>query len=204
MKNGQVYLSGIIQEPVLPMVSSEMIFDGYHKEADGILAQIDSNGTLLWSTYFGGDNWDSIDAFTIENDTIYFSGTTGSTVFQSEHESSKSDSLEHELDESFSALYVASIQPNSPNCIVRTVEVEKNILTSNSVSLPSSTSGELMQKPFRITKQAYDILKLNNRIYTVGVLRQRHEDDYLRFFKEYEEIPPEVKGIFFLTRWDLE
>jgi hypothetical protein len=159
---------------------------------------------MLWSTYFGGDNWDSIDALTIENDTIYFSGTTGSTVFQSEHESSKSDSLEHELDESFFALYVASIQPNSPNCIVRAYEVKSEAFLKDPDS-PLTSSKEDTTEYIGVARQTYDILKLNNRIYTVGVLRiYDYTEKFFRFFKEYEEMPSEVNGLFFLTRWNLE
>jgi hypothetical protein len=205
MKNGQVYLSGIIQEPVLPMVSSEMIFDGYHKEADGILAQIDSNGKLLWSTYFGGDNWDSIDALTIENDTIYFSGTTGSICFRSEPEKSSANEVP---DEYYFAMYVASVIPNSLDCNVQLYEVQNETFLKDPDALltsPEIATEEDSNKHFYMSNQTYDIRFFHNKLYTIGVLKlYDYVPDYYQYFKEYEEMPPEAKGIFFLTRWDLE
>ncbi|MCK5847843.1 MAG: hypothetical protein KAH01_01430, partial [Caldisericia bacterium] len=135
MENGKVYISGKVNEPIIPIVSST-VFDNYHQDSDGLLAQIDSDGTLLWSTYFGGDNWDTIDTLTVENGTIYFSGSTRSTIFQSEKENSKSDNMQdQESDEYFSALFVASVKPNSLNCTVRTVEVKSETFFNDPDSL---------------------------------------------------------------------
>ena len=48
--------------------------------ADGFISKFTLNGTLAWSTYFGGNNFDKISSLTLDNNSVWISGNTGSTT----------------------------------------------------------------------------------------------------------------------------
>ena len=46
---------------------------------DGFFGKFDTNGQLIWSSYFGGNFYDAIYNIDVKNNMIYFSGNTGSS-----------------------------------------------------------------------------------------------------------------------------
>ncbi len=46
---------------------------------DGFITSFDKNGTLLWSTYFGGKGIDNVNSIDVQNESILISGSTTST-----------------------------------------------------------------------------------------------------------------------------
>lgn len=58
----------------------------YSGSRDGVIVKIDSNGQLLFSSYFGGSSDDFGESITIDsNDNIYITGTTYSSDFYSKN-----------------------------------------------------------------------------------------------------------------------
>ncbi len=105
-------------------------------------------------------------------------------------------------------MYVASVIPNALDCNVQLYEVQNETFLKDPDALltsPDIATEEDSNKHFYMSNQTYDIRFFHNKLYTIGVLKlYDYVPDYYQYFKEYEEMPPEAKGIFFLTRWDLE
>jgi len=78
-KKGEVYMAGGIAEVAVNIATSgahQTTMGGY---TDAWLAKFDSLGTRIWSTYYGGDNYDGgISCVTDTSDNVYLAGTTAS------------------------------------------------------------------------------------------------------------------------------
>ena len=47
---------------------------------DGFVTKFALNGTLAWSTFFGGNNTDKVNSLTLDNNSVWLAGTTSSTT----------------------------------------------------------------------------------------------------------------------------
>lgn len=64
------------------LTSSGDYFVTVQESLDGFVAKLRSDGTLVWSTYLGGGQYDDITALTLDAaGNVYVTGTTGSTDF---------------------------------------------------------------------------------------------------------------------------
>ncbi len=52
--------------------------NGVVESRDAFLLKYDTDGTLIWEKYWGGDEWDSANGITVENGYIYVAGRTES------------------------------------------------------------------------------------------------------------------------------
>jgi len=74
-----IYIAG------MTMSESDVAAGGYQEtygggDYDGFLTQFDEDGTVAWSTYYGGAGYDKIEALACSDDYVYIAGTTTSTT----------------------------------------------------------------------------------------------------------------------------
>lgn len=90
-----VYISGVTYSSDL-FVTDSAYQDSLLGPSDGFIARISPDGTLLWSSYFGGENDDNMRSVKVFNNNIYFTGTTASDtniVTLGAFQSTRGDSL---------------------------------------------------------------------------------------------------------------
>ena len=79
--NGNIFITGNTNSSDFPVLSGfQMAYVG--GISDAFLMKYDPNGTLLWSTYYGGNNQDVSRSITVDNlGNIFVAGSTISTDF---------------------------------------------------------------------------------------------------------------------------
>ncbi|MCP4584259.1 MAG: hypothetical protein GY839_21815 [candidate division Zixibacteria bacterium] len=80
-EQGQIYIGGFTRSRYFPIYDA--YDDSYNGMGDAFLIQFSENfGSLLFSSFFGGENGDDIDEIKIDNDGyVYIGGYTGSDEF---------------------------------------------------------------------------------------------------------------------------
>jgi hypothetical protein len=76
-----IYVGGYTNSPNFNLLNS----GGYFQSAitgnyDAFLSKFALNGTLTWSTFFGGENMDKVNSLTLDNNSVWITGTTSSTT----------------------------------------------------------------------------------------------------------------------------
>ena len=85
-RDGNIYIAGWIKGNDLTNILSFTNANSYQQsygggETDGFVIKLNSNGEIVWGTFFGGDDNDRITAIEIDkNDNLYLLGTTSSTT----------------------------------------------------------------------------------------------------------------------------
>ncbi len=88
-QNGGIYVCGYTQSTDF-RVTSSAIQKSNNGGTDGFVMRFDAFGSVIWSSYFGGDNYDafnsiSIDSSSLRQPKIILCGTTQSTNLQNLH-----------------------------------------------------------------------------------------------------------------------
>lgn len=193
VKQGQLYLAGTVKDAVLPEGSGNTA-EFYYGHSDGILAQINADGNLVWSTYFGGENNDTIDAMKVVDETIYFTGVTESSKLQLKKTHS-------------SSFYLASIDPHKNELSIGSCsfQIEKmNIFMVNpNTGLSEEVDADSEYSILDVSFHDLMILQ-DDTIYTTGVINIWQNGLRTKLFKDYENIPEATYGIYFLSQWKIK
>ncbi|OLS17011.1 MAG: hypothetical protein HeimC3_49850, partial [Candidatus Heimdallarchaeota archaeon LC_3] len=142
-----IYLSGSIFSSDFPTKNAfdDTYGGGQENEGDGFLAKISSTGTLLLSTYIGGNGSDSINQMHIDaEENIYLSGSTSSSDFPTKNafddtygggDGIGDDGFLAKISNNGTLLFSTFIGGNSSDSINQMhIDAEENIYLSGSTS----------------------------------------------------------------------
>ncbi|MHA2167827.1 MAG: SBBP repeat-containing protein, partial [Candidatus Hodarchaeales archaeon] len=112
--DGNIIVTGQTLSPDFPVLNAiQDTFaggdDDFHTiGGDAIISKFDSDGQLIWSTYFGGTDRDSGQSISLDSlNNIYIVGVTNSADFPVTNDSSESSYIGGEYD-----LFITKIAPN--------------------------------------------------------------------------------------------
>jgi hypothetical protein len=112
--DGNIIITGQTLSPDFPVLNAFQDYfaggdDDFHTiGGDAIIAKFDSNGELLWSTYFGGTDRDSGQSIEIDSmNNIYIVGVTNSSNLPVTNDSAESEFLGGDYD-----LFITKFAPN--------------------------------------------------------------------------------------------
>ncbi len=115
---GHVYICGGTNEN-LGLTSTDSWQESYGGSfSDGFLSKLDANGQMIWSTYFGGESWDSFRDMVVDSQYIYCLGASRSqsgiateNAFQPYLSSLRNEMILAKFKDCFSPLAPKSITP---------------------------------------------------------------------------------------------
>jgi len=77
--SGNIYITGTTYSYTGLATKGAYQTTGDSVYGDAFIAKFSSSGSLIWATYYGGDNWESGDGITVDdNNNVYIIGTTAS------------------------------------------------------------------------------------------------------------------------------
>jgi len=187
----KLYLAGITEEQAL-QVSASPTGEPFHGNADGILVQFDSQGHLLWNSYFGGEKDDTVNAIQVKDNMIYCTGITDSSSI-------------HLLPYRACLVYLAFIDPENGNTQVG-LQPPPSPWENRSVFLsdPYHQSFEDIPDddlPLSFNIRFCDLLVCGDTAYTVGSISIYIKGFRSSLFQEYEMVTEECGAVFFLSKW---
>ncbi|MDX2171867.1 MAG: T9SS type A sorting domain-containing protein [Bacteroidota bacterium] len=76
-----IFIGGYTNSPNFNVINSGGYFQSTLTGSyDAFVSKFALNGTLSWSTFFGGENLDKINSLTLDNNNVWITGTTSSTT----------------------------------------------------------------------------------------------------------------------------
>jgi hypothetical protein len=209
MDKESVFITGNTTEPIFPIHSNSSDDNTFHGSTDGVILQIDPKGNLVWSTYFGEDKKDTVDAISIHEDILYFTGSSDSSCFQTplqKVETSKETVFrEGPFYSGIATMYVASLDIHTKRKSIAVFETLQPLYTPDPSNPSVQKKNPLRHIPYQ-EFQSFDLLFLpNHTVYCVGVLRcyllEPIEPNNFDAFQNYDIVPSEAKALYFLTQW---
>ncbi len=209
MDKESIYITGNTTEPIFPIHSNSSDDNTFHGSTDGVILQIDPKGNLVWSTYFGGHKKDTVDAISIHEDILYFTGSSDSSCFQTplqKVETSKETVFrEGPFYSGIATMYVASLDIHTKRKSIAVFETLQPLYTPDPSNPSVQKNNPLRHIPYQ-EFQSFDLLFLpNHTVYCVGVLRcyllEPTESNNFDAFQNYDIVPSEAKALYFLTQW---